>query len=700
MLDTRKIEHSGSFSYRHLHTRAVTTTTIMILQTFLSFIFFSALFPSVLCIFLDPSNITDAILPSYDYIVVGGGLAGLVVANRLTEDKNVTVLVLEAGDLDSADNAVTVPAFVGHNLSPAYDWGIQMAPQEFLSNRTPHFPQGRVVGGGTVINGMVMTRGSRVDYDAWEELGNPGWGWQGLLPYLMKVRTSVTIIIHTHHLELQSETFVTDVDPEVASTFHIQPNMSTHGTTGPLEVAYPRFFYNQSSNFLRGLSELGIPLPGDPNAGAMAGGMINPSSMTRDRTRADSRTAYLNGVLNRTDLHLATGQTVTRILIGAGRGYDPDFGNLRRANGVEYTESATAVRQSVMCRREVILAAGAILSPVLLQVSGIGPTPILEDLNVDVQVNLPGVGQNLQDHGMVGAFYNYTAPNLFSTRNLTDETLSEAKQEYFTDHTGPWTAPLISTVAFLDLRSLASNWSSMIYNISKVPAEQHLPPGPGQHPSIINGYKVQRRLLQRLLSLTSVGAIEIMADTTGTLTASLQHPFSRGTVRARSADIFAGGSVDKNVVLDPRYCAQPEDCQIMVASLLFNGRLVGTDAMKELLPQPPAPWNMATAGSGLVANATKLLDAAVRSGLGTEFHPVGTTSMMPFDMGGVVDPRLMVYGTENLRVVNAGIIPLVPGAHLQASVYAIAERAADILKEDAASFAQTYNQKWQTKWKA
>lgn len=245
-------------------------------------------------------------------------------------------------------------------------------------------------------------------------------------------------------------------------------------------------------------------------------------------------------------------------------------------------------------------------------------------------------------------------------------------------HLGPWTAPLISTVAFPSLSSLAPNWSFILQNISTAPLWEYLPHGPGKHPTLIQGYCRQRELLFGLLNRTDVGALEIMADSIGTLTNAIQHPFSRGSVRALSADILTGGSVAANVALDPRYCAQPEDCEILLAGLRFTGQLVSTTSMRELVPNPPSPWNE-TIATGPV-NDIALLQA-IRDEVTTEFHPSGTTSMMPIELGGVVSPRLAVYGMANLRVVDAGIIPLIPAAHLQAAVYAIAEKVIKFLSQ-------------------
>ncbi|KAK4192416.1 putative GMC oxidoreductase [Podospora australis] len=626
-----------------------------------------ASFLAVECLNIPADSILDHLLPSYDYIVVGGGVSGLVVANRLTENPNVTVLVFEAGELDSSPEAVTVPGLIGHGgFVPPYNWNLTTTPQEFLDNRSRDYGQGHVVGGGSILNGLVMTRGAKAEYDAWETLGNPGWSWRGLLPYFKK-----------------SENFSAVVSPEYQNTLHIHPHMSVHGTDGPVGVGYPSFFYNQSTKFLRGIHELGVPVLSDPNAGVAAGATIVPSSILAwNQSRADGRRSYLDPVLDRPNLHLATQQTVTRILFvnETSTGQSP-FEALRRAYAVEFVTLGDLHRWQVPCGKEVILAAGSVLSPALLQVSGVGPASVLEDLQVPVVLEIPGVGQNFQDHGMVQAFYNYTEPGLFSANNLTGDTLLNVQEQYLANHTGPWTQPLISTVAFISLFNLsrlldhAPNPSVIGSNFDHKAA---LRLGPDAHPTIVEGYAHQLRALLSLVLNPAVAVLEIMADSIGTLSVVMQHPLSRGTVRALSSDLLSGGSVAPNIHLDPRYCSHDLDCEFLRYGLKLNDRIIKTKHMKELKPAPAYPWNDA-------CNDT-LLTETIKARIQTEFHPVGTTAMMPLAHGGVVSPRLVVYGTANLRVVDAGIIPILPAAHIQSAVFAIAEKAADLIKEDYDTF--------------
>lgn len=433
---------------------------------------------------------------------------------------------------------------------------------------------------------------------------------------------------------------------------------------------------------------MGVPIMSEPNNGTGDGAFIAPSSMSaQNQSRSDGRAAYLDEAIDRPNLHVATEQMVTRILlegVATPDGNNSKFRKVQQAVGVEFASSAQSAKIQVNCTREVILAAGAIFSPTLLQISGIGPRAVLEPLDIPVTVDLPGVGANLQDHGMIHPQYTYQNSSLYTAQRFdASDAMQQAElEEYFTNRTGPLTAPLISTIAFPSLRHFAEDWVSLLSDPEN--ESETLASPPDTDPAVSRGYAAQRGLQLPLLRDPTEGAVEVLADSVGTLSLAMQRPLSRGTVRPRSPDIFDG----PGPLVDPRYCADPFDCVVLARALLFNCALVHTPPMAELQPVVQAPYfcpDVHGAAANVVESDRDDMDAKmldlVKRNLVTEFHPSGTTAMLPLDLGGVVDTDLMVYGTNNLRVVDAGVMPMVLGAHLQAVVYAIAERAADIIKE-------------------
>ncbi|OTA58336.1 GMC oxidoreductase [Hypoxylon sp. EC38] len=595
------------------------------------------------------ANSTSPVQDRYDYIIVGAGIGGLVVANRLSEDPSVSVLVIEARDLDDGAEDVSVPGNIGFEDPRRYEVKLDVAAQKFLDGKARVLSQGKAVGGSTIINGLVWTRGSAADFDAWEHLGNPGWGWSGLLPYFQK-----------------SEKFSLKNGSRQEIPICVHPVLGTHGGQGPVEVGYPNYYYNQSYNFLEGIQELGIPANEDCNSGNATGATIVPSSMTtKNQSRSDARTAHLDGVLERPNLHLVTGYTVTRVLHDTNNKTFPNSTYIPGATGlsiigVEFATNTTADRFTVVCNREVILAAGAIFSPVLLQISGIGPGKLLRSLGVDVAIDLPGVGSNFQDHPTLQPVYEYTAPDLFSARDIVGSTRDAVRQQYLANRTGPWTAPMVDAIAFPALAWVTDHLQEVLDEAMN--ATNNLPPSYDN--TLRAGYTAQKSELISLLARIDTPAYEVMSTSWGQLAVSTMQSFSRGIVQARSSSFFENSSP----LIDPRFCSHPVDCKLLLLSLTFNDRLIQTAPMAALIPVPPPGFGITDA-----RNQTAL-DEAMRKMIVSGLHPSGTTSMLPRDLGGVVDPSLRVYGTRNLRVVDAGIMPLIPGAHIQAAVYAIAEK--------------------------
>ncbi|KAI8293352.1 Dehydrogenase xptC [Colletotrichum sp. SAR 10_98] len=557
-------------------------------------------------------------------------------------DISTTVLVIEAGDLDRREGRVIIPGYIGRTPPSGYGQDVLTAPQTFLDGKTRDINQGKVVGGGSVVNGMCWTRGAAADFDAWEELGNDGWGWDGLLPYFKKV-----------------EKYSNNVGQGIRDEFNIKPNMSFHGTNGLINVAYPEHIYNTSSSVLQGLAEVGIHTSNDVNSGDPTGAMIVASSMSpTNQTRSDARTGYFDTANARSNFHVVTGHMATRLIVGLPGSLTNQ--ESRRIIGVELSTGLSDINRTVTANKEVILAAGAIQSPVLLQVSGIGPRQVLESLNISTQINLPGVGNNFQDHPMARFPYDYSNASLFTSNDLNGDTLEDALDQFLANKTGKSCAS-----SYRPLKYHADEWRTLLAH-SKNQSFDFLPLDTPS--TVAAGYAKQKSLVLNHLAREDVGAYELLAASWGQISIANQKPLSRGTVRTSSSSVYDAP------VVDPRYCADPLDCKIIRLGLQLTQKLMATDAMRPLLPVVDAKYN---------STDERELMTALKPLVGTEYHPSGTTSMLPKELGGVVDSELMVYGTCNLRVVDAGIMPMIPGGHIQAAVYAVAEKAADIIKAAA-----------------
>ncbi|KAK1572861.1 GMC oxidoreductase [Colletotrichum navitas] len=594
-------------------------------------------------------SIANVMAESYDYIIIGGGTAGLTVAARLTEDPQVTVLVLEAGADRSEDLNVLAPGlFSAMYGNPDYDWDYKTVPQTAANKKVVAHIRGKQLGGSSAMNFMFWTHPSRRDVDNWGDLGNVAWSWDALAPYLRKSEAFVA-----PSAQQKSDLSLDYVDPGV------------HGTSGPIANEFPKLYSPFLEAWPRTMEKLGLGVKGDPRDGKAPGGYVNLLNI-KNATRSYAANAYLGPARQRANLRVMTESQVSKIQF---RNNEDGI----EATGVTWTQGAHEVE--AIAAKEVILAAGSIASPQLLELSGIGTREILEKHGVEVLVDNPNVGENLQDHVYVPLGF------AVKTGLPTNEDYSNAT--YFQEQLD------------LYLQTKTGRLSSAGASSALLSLEQIAPtlnPDPPSLKSNIAGLAEQYRLVFRDLKseaiaqeLTIEGGIspQFSSDTTKLFNADspgnflsvlgvLEHPLSRGSVHIQSADVAVHPGID------PRYLSNPLDVQLLKTIALHLQTVARTKPLSDLLQGDGTVFQ-----PGYHELTAQNVEDWVRNSMQSEYHPCGTCAMSPMAKGGVVDERFKVYGVRNLRVVDASVFPLIPRANIQSLVYAVAERAADFIKQDA-----------------
>ncbi|RPA82280.1 GMC oxidoreductase [Ascobolus immersus RN42] len=575
-------------------------------------------------------------LATYDYVVIGGGHAGITVAARLAGDPKVSVLVIEAGGLDKSEEIITVPDQILKSRNSEYDWSFNSVPQKNVNNRVINIPAGKVVGGGTVLNGMLFDRASISDYDAWVDLGNPGWRYKDLLPYFKK-----------------NERFV-EPPKDLAEEMRITWDPKYHGYEGKTYSSFPPWYNKEITHgWINANEQLGVPLAFDAYNGTALGVFYNTMSVDpRTMTRSHARLAYYEPVKNQSNFHILMRKHVTKILF-------KKKGKNVEVEGVEYAESEDSPRITVKVKKEAILSAGGIGSPRILQASGVGPSKLLKSLNIPVVLDMPGVGANLQDHAWNTFLSELTT---LPTHGLTPE---EAETLYRVNKTGPRTVGGSNLLTFLPLEMMSGPAYTKKY------IDSYKAQSPAQflstdtHPSVVAGYAAQKTILTKRLARNDMAASEFSAAPQFTFIIQ-QHPFSRGHVHITSPSTFTAPEIDF------RYGSNPLDFDILVESVRWLRKAYATPHLSKYNPVEIAP--------GPDATSDEAITEWIKTTMDTMFHSCCTNAMMPKGLGGVVDSQLKVWGVSNLRVVDASVIPLIPATHLQSTVYAIAEKAADLIK--------------------
>ncbi|KAJ7183480.1 alcohol oxidase [Mycena filopes] len=595
--------------------------------------------------------------PVYDYVVVGGGTAGLTVASRLTEDSRVTVAVLEAGFNAEALPEVFVPGLIGTGIAfTTLNWAYATVPQEHLGGRNLTVNAGKALGGSTIINSMIFPRAEKEQYDAWGQLNNDNsWTWSELLPFFKK-----------------SELFTPPNAFQTASGVRFLS--SVHGFTGRVKVGFPNYFFAQSALWRKAAESLGFPASPDLSNGDPHAVGIAPNSLdAANNTRCSAACAYYTPFASRPNLVVITNATVSRILWakqGSGK---------LTANGVEYIVNNQT--KTVGLSKEVIVSAGTIGSPKVLELSGIGNSTILKAAGVTPVLNLPTVGENFADHV-------HSWANAFTNISLTKDALllnptfaAEQQALWFKNRTGLYSAAprSLGIAAPSDIFSPAQLKSLIAHAEANLTyfATQFSNGNPAlakgiaaQHSISLALYKRNKELpLEMNTEPGYSGPTAFSARPARNYTAInsvLYAPLSRGRTHIVSSNPLVPPAVD------PAYWAHPIDVAAQVG---------GIKLARKMLVAPPL--NSIYAGE-FEPGADKQTDAEIEAWLRTvvasDNHEVGSLSMMPQSLGGVVDTSLKVYGTANVRVADASIIPIPVSAHLSSTVYMIGERAADIIR--------------------
>ncbi|KAJ5038206.1 uncharacterized protein L3040_007073 [Drepanopeziza brunnea f. sp. 'multigermtubi'] len=579
------------------------------------------------------------LLPAYDFVVVGGGAAGLTVANRLSEVPEATVLIIEAGDFDLDEDYTTIPGLAGGAVGTKYDWNTTYAPQPNLADRVVTIPQGKVVGGSTKLNRMVFDRGARSDFDGWAALGNKGWDFASMLPYYKKYET-----MSPPNSEITTEYPDLNYSPEF------------YGQSGPIQATFSPWFWPYTKNTVQAAKAMGIPI-NDQASGRAFGGYFCPHNLDPvEVTRQSAEEAYYSPASSRANYHILTGNAVTKIVTKRVKG-------AVKVTGVEFVASAKGRVRKVSVKKEAIVAAGALHSPQLLQHSGIGDATLLKSLNISTVVNLPAVGHNLHDHVSIVLVNTITAPFIQNSLTSNATQLAEARQQYDSERTGPLASPTADFLMFLPLSMMGNNSAAMAKQAAAGSPSVSLPADvPAE---VAKGYAAQYALLNKKLLATDAAIIEVIVDH-GVVILGLQHPYSRGSVKATSKSPF------DNPVADLGLLRNPLDKALLREGISFARRFVKARGFAELQAVEIVP------GGDVTSN--EALDAFLEASTATLYHPAGTCKMGARAQGGVVDTQLKVYGVEGLRVVDSSVIPILPASHTMTTVYSVAEKAADIIK--------------------
>jgi choline dehydrogenase-like flavoprotein len=581
------------------------------------------------------SSAAAAINTEYDFIVVGGGTAGLAVASRLSQylPKN-TILVIEAGPDGRDVPGIFVPGMKGSTLGGPLDYNFTTIAQTHAGGRLWAQNRGKVLGGSSALNLMCWDRASIAEYDAWEHLGNPGWNWNNMISHMLKVENYTQ------------------------SQYPGQEILRGVGHGGPIQATINRIQPTDQDTWIPTMRNLGILENMESLDGNPLGVMLQPGNVdTKNYSRSYSP-EYLK--IAGDNLHVMTDAQVVKI-------------NTRKRHGKVIATGVTLKNNvTINACKEVILSAGSFSSPGLLELSGIGNSSVLSAAGIETVLDLPSVGENLQDHIRI--------QNSFKLKNLTsfdklkyDATFKKQQLALYNENQVSVYDYTASGFAYLTWPQVLGNESATIINIAKNSTKLSDSIVDKTKLDFLTGNKSHTiPQLEIIFSdgYTGVGGYPLANSSNYgsnyfTLLGVIMHTLSRGNVHINTSHPLA------NPIIDPHYLSNEYDLQAAIAALKLNRKIAQTAPLKNIIASEYEP-------SAAIQTEQQWRAFALEHTL-TIYHPLGTCAMLPEKEGGVVSAELKVYGTSNLRVVDASVVPVQISAHLQTAVYGIAERAAEMI---------------------
>ncbi|EJF61540.1 aryl-alcohol oxidase-like protein [Dichomitus squalens LYAD-421 SS1] len=562
----------------------------------------------------------------YDFVIVGAGAGGNVIAARLTEDPRFSVLLIEAGISHEGVLPVEIP-FLAPTSFPntSVTWNYSTTPQEGLNQRVLPYPRGRVLGGSTSINFMAYTRGSNEEFDRWAAITkDDGWSWKNVEIYY-----------------LRNSKLVPRADNQSCAGL---VNPADHGF-GPVDVSLPGFPTEIDGRFVDASKSSGsqFPFSIDLNSGNALGFEGVVQNAIGRGARSSSATAYLEPALNRSNLHVLIENTVTKLISTGSVKGAPSF------RKVQFAPNATAPYSLVTARKEVILSAvfPDVGTPQILLLSGIGDKDRLRALDIEPLLDLPDVGQHLKDHPILANYWNVSSNNTYDDLRRNTTLIEAAIAQWQTNRTGRLVDSPVQSLAFM-----------------RVPANSRIfdnvtDPSAGPHSGHFE-----------FLFADGYGAVSVPQPPTGhflTVFSAVVAPTSVGSIKLASSDPF------DNPLIDPGFFSTEFDTLVMLEAIKTARQFMALPAWGGLVSGRFGPVGDAETDEEIIA--------AARVSVETIYHPVSTARMSPRDASwGVVDPNLLVKGASGLRVVDASVFPTIPAAHTMALVYIVAERAAELIK--------------------